>query len=459
MPNTVFQHPSSYRDPSGYIFRQNGVLYRQVNVSYKTNFEHLHQSGLYDSLVKNGSLVSYSIVNSNLTGDANYYTTLRPAHIDFISYPSEWCFEMLKDAALLTLRIAKEALGADMIVKDASPFNIQFQKGRPVFIDSLSFEKFVSTPWIAYRQFCECFLAPLLVMHYGKKQLPALQLAWPEGIPLAVCADWLPWRSRFSLYTYLHIHLHAKYAAKKETGKQSPRPFSKQKLLNLLGSLESLVSGLHVPQQPSTWSGYYDEASQRKDYLQQKQRIIEQWRDELTGIETVIDLGANEGEFSRLLSGDQRKVIAADFDPYCINSLYTQLRKEKSTHILPLVVDLSNPTPATGVNNRERSAFFERTKGDLVLALALIHHLCIGKNIPLEMTAELFSRAGKKLIIEFVPKEDEKVQLMLERKEDIYRNYDEEAFEKAFSSRFTILGKKPIPGSGRTLYMMQNNEG
>jgi hypothetical protein len=454
MPNTPIQHPSSYRDPSGYIFWHDGVLYRQVNLSYKEHFDQLLQSGCYELLTSKQLLIKHEPVSNNLTGDNDYYTTLRPQLIPFISYPSEWCFDMLKEAALLTLKIAREAMGFNMILKDASPFNVQWLNGKPIFIDSLSLEKFNEKPWIAYRQFCECFLAPLLLMHYNKKQMPGLQLAWPEGIPLDIISSLLPGRSRFSLYTYLHIHLHAKYSLKKGTPNQAIKPFSKQKLLNLISSLESLVSKLNVPAQDSTWTAYYDEASQRNDYLTQKKTIISQWQQALD-IENVVDLGANEGEFSRLFAQQNKQVISADFDPYCINTLYNQEKKEGKTNITPLVIDLSYPTPATGVNNNERISFIDRVNADLVLALALIHHLSIGKNIPLDMVADLFQRLGKKLIIEFVPKEDEKVQLMLERKEDIYRDYDEPAFEKAFMRYYSIIDRKPIPGSGRILYLMQ----
>jgi hypothetical protein len=458
MSNTVI-HPSSYRDPSGFIFEKDGVLYRQVNISFKEHFDHFIQSGLYDKLVKKGFLISHETIQENLTGNKDYYTTIKPERVEFISYPYEWSFDMLKDAALLTLQLVKEAVQSGLILKDATPYNIQWHKGRLAFIDTLSFEKYTETPWIAYRQFCENFLGPLLIMHYSKKQLPALMLAWPDGIPLNIIQSLLPKRSRFSLHTYLHIHLHAKLSSKQKDNTEKARTLSRQKLLNLIGSLEILINKLKIPAQETAWSGYYEEASQRKDYLEQKKKIIEDWVGKSGNIRTAIDPGANEGEFSKLLSKKNIYTIAADFDPYCINNLYSWIKKNAETNIQPLVIDLSMPTPAIGVNNEERSSFINRSRTDLVLALALIHHLAIGKNIPFEKIAAMFSNMGRNLIIEFIPKEDEKIKLMLGRKKDIYTEYDEMNFVKAFEKYFIVTDKKTIPGSGRILYLMQKHEG
>lgn len=457
MSNTSIHHPSSYRDPSGFIFEKNGVLYRQVNISFKEHFDHFIQSGCYDQLVEKGLLIPHEDVNENLTGYADHYKTIRPERIEFISYPYEWSFDMLKDAALLTLHLVKEGLQHDMILKDASPYNIQWHKGKFIFIDTLSFEKYEEAPWIAYRQFCESFLGPLLIMHYSKQQLSQLMLSWPDGIPLTITRSLLPKRSRLSLHTYLHIHLHAKVAQKKN-GQGKIRSLSKQKLLNLIGSLEILVSKLNVPAQQSTWSEYYDEAAQRNDYLAQKKKVIEEWINKTETIKTVADLGANEGEFSKLPAAKNIFTLAADLDPYCINRLYNKIKESREKNIQPLVIDLSNPTPAIGVNNKERSSFINRLNADLVMALALIHHLAIGKNIPFEMIAATLRGAGRTLIIEFVPKEDEKIKLMLEQKKDIYINYTEHEFVKAFENYFTVKDKKVIPGSGRTLYLMASKQ-
>ena len=458
MSTTVIHHPSSWRDPSGFIFEENGILYRQVNTPFRQHFDSFIETGCYDHLVKKGLLIPHEVINENLTGTPHHYKTLKPEMIAFISYPYEWSFEMLRDAALLTLQLLKEALQFNMILKDATPYNIQWHKGKFIFIDTLSFEKYSEKPWIAYRQFCENFLGPLLLMHYSKKQLPELLLAWPDGIPIETIASLLPRRSRFSLYVYLHIHLHARVSRKNSTDADMARSLTKQKLLNLVGSLEILIKKLNAPDQKSTWSAYYDEAAQRSDYLEQKKTIIGEWLNKIDSVRVAVDLGANEGEFSKLLAQRNIPTLAADLDPYCINTLYKAIRQSGEKNIQPLVINLSYPTPAVGVNNEERTSFLNRLNVDLVLALALIHHLAIGKNIPFEMIAETFRRCGKNLVIEFVPKQDEKVKFMLQQKEDIYTNYSETSFVKAFEPYFRVADKKNIPGSERVLYLMIRNE-
>lgn len=460
MSNSIIYQPSSFRDPSGFIFEKENVLYRQVNKVFKEHFDFFISSGFYEKLEKQQLLIPHEIIQENLTGSSEWHATLKPERIEFISYPWEWSFDMLKDAALLTLRLAKEAVASGMVLKDATPYNIQWHKGQLIFIDTLSFEKHnPDEPWIAYRQFCENFLAPLLLMHYSKNSLQQLLLAYPEGIPLAVAKSLLPRRSKFSLHTYLHIHLHAGIAKKKNITASSKTKFSKQKFLNLISSLEIVITRLRSPEQSTAWSAYYEEASQRNDYLQQKKKIISNWIDKLPAIKTAADLGANDGEFSRLLSSKNIQTIAADFDPYCINKLYNQLKAGKEKNIQPLIVDLSNPSPAIGVNNNERASFISRLHADLALALALVHHLAIGKNIPFEMVADLFQKICSTLIIEFVPKQDEKVKFMLKDKKDIYSNYSEDNFEKVFAKYFKVVNKASISDSGRTIYLMTKNEG
>ncbi len=456
MLSTVFQHPSSYRDPSGFIFEKDEITFRQVNISYKEHFDHFIESGLYKNLCDKKLLIPHEQLNQNYTGDNNYYTTLKPERISFVSYCYEWSFDMLKDAALLTLQLMKEALDYDMILKDATPFNIQWHRGRLLFIDTLSFEKYKEVTWVAYRQFCETFLGPLLIMHYSKTSLPQLQLAWPDGIPLAVIKSLLPMRTNLSFHTYLHIHLHAEISSKKQGNGNPPQKFSKQKLLNLVSSLEMLIENLKLPNHKSTWSGYYEEAAQRDGYLELKKKMIDEWVTQLQPlVKTAADLGANEGEFSALLSEKNIHTISADFDPYCINRLYTSIKGKGIKNIQPLVLDLSKPSPAIGVNNKERSSFINRTNVDLVLALALIHHLVIGKNIPFIRVAEFFRSITKYLILEFVPLQDEKVRFMLEQKGTTPIDYDINNFEFSFEQYFTIEKKENISGSNRILYLLK----
>lgn len=460
MEKNFTPHPSSYRDPSGFIFSQSGVLYRQVNKVFAPHFDYFISSGCYQKLVDKHLLIPHKQLNENLTGDTEWHTTLQPETIPFLSWPYEWSFDMLKDAALLTLTVLKESLSHGMILKDASAYNIQWYNGRLIFIDTLSFEKYnEKEPWVAYRQFCEHFLAPLLLMHYRKQPLQPMMLAWPDGIPLQIVSSLLPVRSKFSLHTYLHIHLNARMGAKAGSSSKKPVRFTKQKLLNLVASLEMLVKKLRLQGNKSTWSEYYTEAATRDNYLDEKKKIIREWLGAMSEIKTAADLGANDGVFSQLLAERNIFTIAADFDPYCINNLYLSVFKSREKNILPLVADIANPTPAIGVNNEERSALTERLHADLALALALIHHLAIGKNIPFDKIAFFFNRVCRKnLVIEFVPKGDEKVQLMLSAKKDIYTGYTEEAFEQAFKKYFQVSKRQPVGNSGRVLYLLTKHE-
>jgi hypothetical protein len=461
MHQTIQPLASSYRDPSGFIFQKDGVLYRQVNKIFKEDFDHFAGSGCYHHLVKTELLISHEEVNENFFGSDDWYKTLRPQKVPFLSYSYEWSFNMLKDAALLTLRLAKECIPFGILLKDATPYNIQWLHGKPVFIDTLSFEKYNSLkPWIAYRQFCECFLSPLLLMHYTGQPLQSLLLAYPEGIPLSITRSLLPWHSRFSLHTYLHVYLHERFASK-SIGKELPEKsgFSEKKLLRLIDSLQSLIQSLHWKGKPTSWENYYAEANERNDYLEQKKNIISAWVTEMTGIKTAVDLGSNEGEFSYLLAKKNIRVVATDLDHTSINNLYNRIVKENEKNILPLIVDLANPSPSIGFDNTERVSFIERTNTDLALALALVHHLAIGKNIPFEKIAALLEKITNYLIIEFVPKQDEKVQFMLRQKKDIYDTYSEENFVTAFEKYFFIQKKQEIAGSGRALYQLKKRDG
>jgi len=448
---------SSFRDPSGFVFLKDGILYRQVNKIFKEDFDHFINSGCYKHLITNKWLVPHEVVKEDFPGSNDRYLTLKPQRIPFISYSYEWCFDMLKDAALLTLRLVEECLPFGIILKDATPFNVQWCDGKPIFIDSLSFEKYdASQPWIAYRQFCENFLSPLLLMHYTRQPLQLLLLTHPDGIPLSLARSLLPWRSKFSFYTYLHIHLHERLASK-TVGKElsQKNAFSEKKMLRLVDSLQSMIQSLHWKAK-TTWEDYYHEANQRSNYLEQKRRIVTNWLDEIPGLKTAIDLGANEGEFSNLIAGKNIQTIAADVDSSAVNNLYKRIKKTGEKNIIPLIVDLTNPSPATGFNNKERLSFAERISADVALALALIHHLAIGKNVPFEKIATFFQELTNYLVIEFIPKQDEKVKVMLKQKKDIYNSYNEETFLKDFEKYFSTLKKETVGASGRTIYLMKN---
>jgi hypothetical protein len=451
------QIAASFRDPSGFLFRQKETLYRQVNPSYQSDYDRLMTSGLYDALVREGLLVPHAEVELASQPDGAY-KILRPAPVPFISYPYEWCFSQLKDAAWATLRIQKKGMDFGMSLKDASAYNIQFLEGKPVLIDTLSFETYAEgKPWVAYRQFCQHFLGPLALMSTADARLLSLSRSHVDGIPLDLVSQLLPFKTRLSLGLSVHLHLHAKAQqqfsdkpAKSKTG------MSRTALLGFLDNLESTVNRLRWNPAKTAWSHYYEETNYSADAFEKKKQQVARYLERLNAAaKTVWDLGANTGTFSRLASQRGMQTIAFDMDPACVERNYLACRQEKETHLLPLVLDLTNPSPGLGWENKERMGLAERGPADLILALALLHHLAIANNLPLAHIARFFSRLGQWLIIEFVPKTDSQTQRLLVSREDIFTQYTQAEFEKAFAVYFSTEEKTAIEGTGRWLYFMK----
>ncbi|RXK62712.1 SAM-dependent methyltransferase [Lacibacter luteus] len=453
MNQLINHHPASFRDPSGFIYEQNGTVYRFVSTIYASHYSLLMNSGLAAELQKKNLLLAFSEATDNHLGRADWYKTLVPQQLPFISYAWEWSFSQLKDAALATLAVCKLALQKGMILKDATHTNMQWVDGKWKLIDTLSFETYTTgESWIAYRQFCECFLNPLLVAAHTGMEVNRLLLSYPDGVPANITAKLLPFKTKFNAVVYLHVHLQAKLAAKPATEqKGSGKKLSQKNIEQILESLCSCIEGLNLPQQTTTWNNYYSETILSETYLSEKKKLISAiLADE--SYKSVIDLGANEGEFS-LLCRQDASVIATDFDSACIDSLYNRLKKEKRKNILPLVLDLTYPSPAMGWMNAERKAFFSRANADVCMALALIHHFAIAKNISFGQLASFFASICKTLIIEFVPKEDPKVQSMLQWRKDIFEEFTVEEFEKAFASFFSLQQKVTVNGSQRTIFV------
>jgi ribosomal protein L11 methylase PrmA len=450
---------SSFRDPDGFIFSYNGKLYRCINFSYQQNYEHLIQSGLYDKLVENELLIPHKEVQiPDIETTINYYKILEPEVIPFISYPYEWSFSQLKDAALVTLQIQKMALEYGMCLKDASAYNIQFRHGKPILIDILSFEKYQEgKPWVAYKQFCEHFLAPLALMAYKDIRLNQLLKIYIDGIPLNLATKLLPLRSWLRLSLLLHIHLHArsqKYLLNKNISVDK-RTFSKKSLLSLIDSLESAISKLKWEPEKTEWSEYYKDTNYSQEAMFHKKKLVDDYIEEAKP-NTVWDLGANIGIFSRIASNKGIYTVSFDSDPSVVEKSYLQVKNYKERNILPLCVDLTNPSPSIGWSNKERLSLIERGPCDLALMLGLIHHIAISNNVPLIQIANFLSQICCYLIIEFVPKDDSQVQRLLRFRKDIFQDYDEKNFEIAFLNYFSILKREKIVDSKRTIYLMKN---
>ncbi len=452
-------HPSSFRDPLGFIFEQDGVLYRRVNESCRASYETLMGSGLYEELVGKQLLVPHVEVEAS-RGDDGAYRVLRPELIPFISYPYEWSFGQLKKAALTTLRIQKIALRHGMSLRDSSAFNVQFIGSRPVFIDTLSFEGYVEgKPWVGYRQFCQHFLAPLFLIAGCDPRLSVLSSNWIDGIPLDVARRLAARRYRWRPGFLTHIYLHSKAQERFQRGttaRSDPPRLSRTSLMRIIDSLRATIEGLDWNPEKTPWADYYSRTTYSEEAMGKKRSFVDSVLGEIKP-SRVVDLGANTGEFSAVAARSGAYVVATDIDRGAVELCFRRTSAEGSRSVLPLVVDLTNPTPGHGWLNVERTSFLERCYGktDLVLALALVHHLAIGNNVPLRSVAALFSRAGTNVVVEFVGKRDAQVQRLLASREDIFGEYSDAGFESALSGTFRIVRKQQIDGTHRVMYHLR----
>jgi hypothetical protein len=450
---------SSFRDPAGFVFSYQEEVYRQVNHHGRDDFDLFLQSGLYERLVAKGYLVSHQEVSVPSPAPDQCYKILKPEQIPFISYPYEWSFSQLQDAALLTLRIQKQALKSGLSLKDSSAYNIQFLRGKPVMIDTLSFEKYPEgAPWTAYRQYCQHFLAPLAVMRYSGVHIADILRAYLDGIPLPLASRLLPARARLNPGILLHIFLHAssirRYTQGEGQAKIQGRSVSKTSLLGLVDSLGKTTSRLKWKPSKTSWGDYDPIESYSDAARDDKARIVEAFI-QAAAPETVWDLGANQGVFSRIAARAGALTIAVDSDPLAVERHYLHCKQSVEANLLPLVMDLTNPSPALGWQSRERLSLLERAPADLALALALEHHLVIGNNVPFASLAEFFARICRWLVIEFVPKSDPQVQRMLLNRKDIFADYDQDSFAAAFGQYFEIIQSAKVQDSERTLFLMK----
>lgn len=451
---------ASFRDPDGFLFERAGVLYRQVNQSGAAGYQQLMDSGLYQKLLKARQIVPHIEVDIEPHDAEAAYKIIQPERVPFVSYPYEWSFSMLKDAALTTLSIQRKALLAGMTLKDASAYNIQFLNGKAMLIDTLSFDPYVEgRTWDAYRQFCQHFLAPLALMARKDIRLGQLLRVHMDGIPLDLAAALLSPGMWLNSGLMMHIGLHARAQKSysdpsKAVSKPASQSLKKEGLLALIDSLRNTVKKLTWKPAGTEWGDYYNQTNYSDQAFQHKKQLIGGWIEKIDPA-NVWDLGANNGEFSRIASQTGCFTAAFDIDPAAVEQNYRQIRQDKEANLLPLLQDFTNPSAGIGWANRERDALAQRGPADLLLALALIHHLALSNNTPLVKISEYFRELGQALIIEFVPKSDSQVQRMLASREDIFPDYTPEGFETAFSRHWEIIEQVPIAESGRTLYWLK----
>lgn len=452
-------HSASFRDPAGFVLTNGSQIRRVITQNYQKQYEYFLGSGLCKKLIDKGLIIPFKEFVDDKSYVEQQYKVIEPEIVPFISYPSEWSFQQLKDAALTTLDIQLLAMQQGMCLKDASSFNLQIHRGKMMHIDTLSFEFYDGkSPWVAYGQFCEHFLAPLLVLKYCDSRLNKLLSNSVAGLPLDLAVKLLPFKAFLRPAVFSHLWLHSKmqsrFSSEGTVQSAQTKKISQAQLTALLNQLKGLIQQLQLPHSRTEWGDYYsehnysDEAFQVKTALVQEQ--VKRQRPEL-----VLELGGNNGHFSRFIKGDCNTIVCADIDHSAVQENYLINKNEGINNIIPLVLNFAEPTPAIGLGLTERDSFLDRSKFDMVIALAVIHHLVITCDIPMQRLATLISRMGKRLIIEYVPDSDEQIKKITVSRPLNPELYNLELFESAFAEVFTIKSKMPIADSGRTLYYME----
>lgn len=452
----------SFRDRTSRVFYREGEVCRALNAVALAEWEKVSQTSAFRRALSEGRIVGTEPLPLGALPDAanpgEFAGALRHERIPFISYPYEWTFGMMQDAALLHLDLLAEMIAEDVTIKDGTAYNVQFRGTRPVFIDVASFEGLdAHLPWAGYRQFCQTFLYPLMLQAYKDVPFHPWLRGSLDGIDPDSCWNLMSFRDLFRSGVLTHVYLHAqlqrKYSlhhgpAKKELAGLG---FNKRMLENNVAGLQKLVRGLRWGKAQSTWSDYATHNSYSDDDRQRKETFVKevsasrQWK-------LVWDLGCNTGTFSRIAAQNADSVIAMDADHLAVERLYRSLRQEGNSKILSLVNNLADSSPGLGWRGRERVPLPDRGQPQLTLCLALIHHLVLGANIPLPELIDWLAGLGTNLIIEFVSKADPMAQALLRNKPDIFTDYEPAAFEQRLMQKFRIERRESLASGTRTLY-------
>ncbi len=449
----------SFRDPGGAILEHDGRIFRLITKHSRADWEHFSASPLYGELQRERLLIpAWRAAPSNLPGVATDTLVVEHERVPFVSYPYEWSFTMLRDAALLHLELMERCLRHGFILKDATPYNVQFVGATPVFIDALSFTRLQEgEPWAGYNQFCRLLLYPLLLEAYKGVGFQAWLRSELEGIDPAVFARLFSWRDLLRPGVLTHVMLHAWLQKRAETARASVRGeirragLSKDAIRHNVRRLRRLVERLKPNQTDSGWTVYEATHSYKESARRQKEEFV---RRATVAVKPLLvwDLGANVGEFSRIAAESAGTVVAMDSDAATVDQMYCSLRVEHNGKILPLVVNVANPSPSQGWSGLERRSLPARGKPDLVLCLALAHHLRVSANVPVEALLAWLAGLQAALVIEFVSKDDAQTKRLLLNKDDTYDDYDRPFFERCLQRFFRIEETLELNGGTRVLY-------
>lgn len=456
--------PGSFKDPTGRVFTKDGRVFRTLGSAAVETFTALQQSGLYDSLAATDRIVDTRQrrarecdLPEEIVGDG----VLEHEPIPFISYSYEWPFDMLRDAALLTLEILSESLRHGLVLKDATPFNVQFRDGKPVWIDLLSFVPYEEgSPWVAYAQFCSTQLYPLFLTAYRGVEYHSVLRGSLAGIrPLDMARLLGAWRDAFRPGILRHVWLPARFERSfsgdvGNLGQEFSRiSFTKSHIHRLAEGLMKILSALRYrPLQQEGTAYYTDHCMYSPRDIEGKERFVAEALAAAAPAQ-VWDLGCNMGRYTQIAGRFARTVIGLDVEAAVINALYLRQKAgDVEPNLYCLVGDLTDPSPSIGWNLVERRSWRERGRADFFLALALVHHLVLRGNVPLSMVIDCLADIAPRGIVEFVPKDDPMFQRMLANREDVFGDYSEAAFERQIARRFETIRWESVTAGGRKLY-------
>ena len=451
--------PGSFRDPESRVFYSNGHVYRALSRNGLADFEAVAATGLFgDPRIVRTELVDDPPDASGLlpTPTAG---VLRHERIPFVSYPYEWTFSMLKDAALLQLDLLLAALEHGLVLKDATPYNVQFTGGRPVFIDVGAFERLREGElWVGYRQFCMMYLFPLLLTALKGVSFQPWLRGSIDGITASEARALLSFRDRFRRGLFTNVFLHARLERRDvDSGSAIKRELSRsgaerQLIRANVRKMRKLVTRLGWSPPHGTWLDYaehntYDEAdARRKDEFVRKVATSKAWP-------LAWDLGCNTGRLSRIAAEGAGTVVAMDADHAAVEVLYRSLRDGGDGRILPLTMNVADPSAGLGWRGLERKALLERGRPDLVLALALVHHVTIGGNVRIDEFVDWLATLGGAAVVEFPTRDDPMVRKLLSRKRDgLHPDYNRESFERCLRQAFEVRRVEELASGTRILY-------
>lgn len=455
----------SFRDPAGTVFERDGRIFRTVMPAVLDDYTFVRAGDFLPRLVAAGRVIGEQEVNAALLGTAaaGASRVLEHPRLPFVSHPYEWCFPALKAAALLHLDIALEGLDQDIALVDASAYNVQFRGPRPLFIDALSFRRYREGEfWLGHRQFCEQFLNPLLLRALFGVAHNAWYRGAPEGIATPLLARLLRWRHCFDWNLLVHVLLPARLqggrAARARAGRSlRERRLPRAALRRMLDALRGWIARLEPADGAATpWADYARANSYADDEARTKADVVARFAAAVRpGL--LWDLGCNSGEYSEVaLTHGATRVIGFDADQGALEGAWARA-VARGLDLLPLYLDAADPTPGQGWEGRERAGLHARGPADALLALAVVHHLAIGRNVPLPRVVAWLLGLAPRGVIEFVPPEDPMVEALQALRDRRFPDYTAAAFEHALGAGARIVERVAVKAGGRTLYWYERD--